>query len=87
MEDPWNWLADGWRDMKRAPLWSLSYGLAFVLGGELQLDEAADPCVPQGEAEVPQTARHGLPLGVEDPGLGPDEHGRLHPRTVSGSAR
>ena len=33
MDDPWKWLAAGWSDMKRAPLWSLSYGLAFVLVG------------------------------------------------------
>jgi uncharacterized membrane protein len=31
MEDPWNWLSAGWRDMRRAPLLSLGYGFAFVL--------------------------------------------------------
>lgn len=33
MEDPWTWLAAGWRDIRRAPLWSLGYGLVFVLIG------------------------------------------------------
>jgi len=31
MDDPWSWLSAGWRDMQRAPLWSLGYGLVFVL--------------------------------------------------------
>ena len=31
MEDPWNWLNAGWRDIQRAPLFSLGYGLAFVV--------------------------------------------------------
>lgn len=31
MEDPWNWLSAGWRDLQRAPALSLGYGLVFVL--------------------------------------------------------
>ncbi len=38
MDDPWIWLSLGWRDLWRAPLFSLSFGLAFVaigLGGTI----------------------------------------------------
>ncbi len=31
MDDPLTWLSAGWRDMQRAPVLSLGYGLAFVL--------------------------------------------------------
>jgi uncharacterized membrane protein len=31
MEDPWTWLAAGWRDMWRRPGISLGYGLAFFV--------------------------------------------------------
>jgi uncharacterized membrane protein len=30
MEEPWNWLAAGWRDLCRAPQVSLAYGLIFA---------------------------------------------------------
>lgn len=30
-EQPWSWLAAGWRDMTRRPAVSLGYGVAFVL--------------------------------------------------------
>lgn len=30
MDDPWNWLAAGWRDLWRNPILSLGYGAAFV---------------------------------------------------------
>ncbi len=32
-EAPWRWLAAGWQDIWRKPLFSLSYGLVFVLIG------------------------------------------------------
>jgi len=35
IEAPNQWLAAGWRDLRRAPLISLSYGLLFVLAGYL----------------------------------------------------
>lgn len=35
MDDPWNWLAAGWRDLWRKPLLSLGYGAAFVAVGLL----------------------------------------------------
>jgi uncharacterized membrane protein len=35
MDDPWNWLAAGWRDMWRKPALSLGYGAAFVVIGLL----------------------------------------------------
>lgn len=34
-DDPWRWLAAGWRDLWRSPAISLGYGLAFVLLGLL----------------------------------------------------
>jgi uncharacterized membrane protein len=33
MDDPWKWLSLGWRDLWRAPVFSLGYGLVFVLIG------------------------------------------------------
>jgi uncharacterized membrane protein len=33
MDDPWNWLAAGWRDIWRNPALSLGYGAAFVAIG------------------------------------------------------
>ncbi len=30
-DDPWNWLAAGWKDITRAPVLSLSYGALFTL--------------------------------------------------------
>lgn len=35
MDHPWRWIAAGWRDMKRVPLLSLSYGVLFVLSSFL----------------------------------------------------
>lgn len=35
MDDPWKWLAAGWRDLWRTPLLSLGYGAAFVAIGLL----------------------------------------------------
>jgi uncharacterized membrane protein len=35
MDDPWNWLAAGWRDLWRNPALSLGYGAAFVVIGLL----------------------------------------------------
>lgn len=35
MDDPWNWLSAGWRDMWRTPELSLGYGAAFVVIGLL----------------------------------------------------
>ena len=54
---------------------------------ELEVEHAADPRLVDREAEVPQRALHRLALRVEDPGLRPDEHGRLHASTTPGSAR
>jgi len=33
MDGPWRWLALGWNDMWRAPVYSLTYGLVFVAAG------------------------------------------------------
>lgn len=33
MDDPWKWLAAGWRDLWAAPVYSLAYGFAFTLTG------------------------------------------------------
>lgn len=35
MDDPWRWLAAGWRDLWRQPLLSLGYGATFVALGLL----------------------------------------------------
>ncbi|MBI1212631.1 MAG: DUF2189 domain-containing protein [Alphaproteobacteria bacterium] len=35
MDDPWRWLAKGWRDLWSAPVLSLGYGAVFVLAGLL----------------------------------------------------
>ncbi len=35
MDDPWNWLAAGWRDLQRAPAISLTYGAFFFAAGWL----------------------------------------------------
>jgi hypothetical protein len=32
-QEPWLWLATGWRDLKRAPGFSLGYGALFVATG------------------------------------------------------
>jgi uncharacterized membrane protein len=32
---PWRWLAAGWRDLRRAPAWSIGYGTLFVVVGYL----------------------------------------------------
>ena len=58
-----------------------------VLVLQLEVDHAADASLVDGEAELAQRALHGLALGVEDPGLGPNEDRRLHASTTSGSAR
>lgn len=31
LDEPWQWLAAGWYDLRQAPKFSLAYGLAFVL--------------------------------------------------------
>ena len=59
--------------------------LGRVVGVDLELDEPADAGLADGEAEVPQAALDRLTLRVEDARLRPDEHGRLHPSTTSGS--
>lgn len=33
LDQPWEWLAAGWRDLWRAPVASVSYGLLFVIMG------------------------------------------------------
>ncbi len=31
LDHPWQWLADGWRDMMQAPKFSIAYGAVFVI--------------------------------------------------------
>lgn len=31
LDHPWEWISQGWADIRRAPLYSLSYGAAFVV--------------------------------------------------------
>lgn len=35
LDDPWRWIAAGWRDIRRVPLLSLSYGMLFVVASFL----------------------------------------------------
>ena len=30
LDHPWQWLADGWKDLRRAPKYSLTYGFVYV---------------------------------------------------------
>jgi uncharacterized membrane protein len=66
-DDPWRWLALGWRDMWRTPAFSLGYGVAFValgLGGTVGLWlaglEALIPVVAAGFALVGPVLAVGL---------------------------
>src|SRR5436190_10529767 len=54
---------------------------------ELEVDHPSDPRIVDRKTELAERAENGLPLGIEDPRLWPDEYGRLHRSTVSGSAR
>jgi hypothetical protein len=65
----------------------LGTGLRGIARVDLQVDEPADARFADGKAEVAERALDGLPLRVEDAGLGPDEDGRPHRSTTSGSAR
>ena len=35
LDQPWSWLAAGWRDLCRAPRVSLAYGVLFALAGSM----------------------------------------------------
>jgi len=35
LDNPWQWLASGWHDLRQAPKFSLSYGLVFVVASFL----------------------------------------------------
>ena len=54
---------------------------------ELEIDDAAHPCLADREAELAERALDSLPLRVEDPLLRPDENGGPHRSTTAGSAR
>ena len=56
-------------------------------GLDVEVDHAPDACLADREPELAQRALDRLSLGVEDPRLRPDEDGRPHRRTTSGSAR
>ena len=55
--------------------------------GDLEIDDLADPSLPDREAELAERAFDRLSLWVQDPRFGPHEHDGLHRRTTSGSAR
>ena len=54
---------------------------------DLEIDHATDARLRDLEPEVAQRALDRLALRVEDAGLRPDEDGRPHRSTTSGSAR
>ena len=58
-----------------------------VWHAELELDELADACLGDVEAELAQRALDSLALRIEDARLRPDQHGCSHLSTTSGSAR
>src|SRR5439155_18386311 len=64
----------------------LGTGGVRIRGVDLQIDEPADARLGDREAEVLERALDGFALRIEDPGLRPDQDGRLHRRTTSGSA-
>ena len=66
---------------------SFDPGTLGILALELEVDHAPDARLLDRKTEVSQRALHGLALRVEDPRLRPDEHGRPHVSTTSGSAR
>ena len=60
---------------------------AASLGVDLELDEPADPRSSTAKPRWRSELSTAWPCGSRMPGLRPDEHGRLHPSTTSGSAR
>ena len=70
---------------RRPPL-DLAARLVGGGGLDVEVDHASDASLADREPELPQRALDRLSLGVEDPRLRPDEHGRPHRRTTSGSA-
>ena len=53
---------------------------------DLEVEDTPDSRFVDLEAEVPERILDRLALRVENPGLRPDEHRRLHTRTFVGSA-
>src|SRR5207248_8144103 len=58
--------------------------LGLVRRVDLELDELPNAGLRHGKAEVPEAALDRLALWIEDSGLRPDEHCRLHPSTTLG---
>src|SRR5690348_1846949 len=57
-----------------------------VGGVDLEVDDLADPCAGNREAEVLEGGLDGLALRIEDALFRADEHRRSHPSTTSGSS-
>ena len=55
--------------------------------GHLEVDDLADPCAGDGEAEMLERALNRFALRVEDARLRPHEDSGLHPSTTDGSSR
>src|SRR5207244_1084701 len=79
-------LDQGIREQLFAHALEIRAHLLPVVVAKLEIDDAADTCGLNGEAELLQRSLDGLSLRVEDPRLGADEHGCPHPSTDSGSS-
>src|SRR5262245_8408153 len=64
----------------------LSAGLLGVACVDLQVDDLADACLRDREAEMSERGLDRLALRIEDALLRPDEHGCSHPSTTLGSS-
>src|SRR5215210_453686 len=70
---------------------ALAHALDLRAGGRrrgcvhLDVDQAADSSLADGEAEVAERALYCLTLRIADPRLRSHEHGRLHVSTTFGS--
>src|SRR5947209_4999064 len=75
------------REQLLAHALNLSAGARLVVGGHLEVDDLADPCAGDGEAEMLESALDRFALRVEDARLRPHEDSGLHPSTTDGSSR
>src|SRR3954449_9722604 len=74
------------REQLLAHALDLGASLGRVSRVDLQVDEPPHARLPDREAEVAQRRLDRLALGIEDPGLRPHKHGRLHRSTIPESA-
>src|SRR6187200_2617985 len=61
------------REEALAHAFDLAAGFLRARGLHVEVDDAPDACLLDGEPELPQRALDRLSLGIEDPGLGANE--------------